>query len=215
MTNHQATYDWAMPIENRFQLMSHTGAMQYYGDKDRRYLSEGTGIFRCLCWILGRHAGNGCQSKAEQQSSFFATISKHNRCGVKSEQGPWAIDKTSQRWWWPSANWIQKFGGCSRSLVGAGKRPINKHTFAEHELSPHTNQYPQKNIGNLSKFFTADEGLRWLEFSRNNTPIETALRTRSFTARTVENYYISKAIGTIRCNYVQRIEANRTAAVWC
>lgn len=64
-----------------------------------------------------------------------------------------------------------------RNEERAGKRPLNRFTFAEHELSPHTSRYRQKDIGKLARFFTANEALRWLEFTRNRTPIEAALQT--------------------------------------
>lgn len=55
-----------------------------------------------------------------------------------------------------------------------GKRILNKHTFGEHEVSK---LHRQKNIGNLSRFFTANEAMVWLEQCKNFTPVERALQT--------------------------------------
>lgn len=63
-----------------------------------------------------------------------------------------------------------------RNVEKAGKRPVNRHTFAEHEFTTFSNRYPHNDIGKGYRMFTADEAYKWLEKSKNRTPVEEALQ---------------------------------------
>lgn len=63
-----------------------------------------------------------------------------------------------------------------RNVERTGKRPLNKYTFAEHELPSFTNRYPHKNIGKTCRLFNANEAMKWLEKAKNYTPVEEALQ---------------------------------------
>lgn len=63
-----------------------------------------------------------------------------------------------------------------RNVEKAGIRPVNKHTFAEHEISSSTNRYPYKDIGKMCRVFTENEAMQWLEKAKNLTPVELALQ---------------------------------------
>ncbi|XP_055307977.1 uncharacterized protein LOC129572087 [Sitodiplosis mosellana] len=63
-----------------------------------------------------------------------------------------------------------------RNEEKTGKRPVNKYTFAQHELSLQTNKYPMKNIGKLGRIFSEQEAMKWLEKATNFTPIEKSLQ---------------------------------------
>lgn len=62
-----------------------------------------------------------------------------------------------------------------RNKEKAGKIPLSKYTYAEHELTREM-VYPKKNIGNMCRMFNSTEAMQWLEKVKNNTPVEMALR---------------------------------------
>lgn len=58
-----------------------------------------------------------------------------------------------------------------RNQEKSGERPINKHTFEDHE---NTGRF--KDIGTASRMFSANEAMQWLEKSKNHTAVEAALQ---------------------------------------
>lgn len=66
-----------------------------------------------------------------------------------------------------------------RNKEKAGKIPLTKHTYSDHELTRGM-VYPNKNIGNMCRIFDYNEAMHWLEKAKNHTPTNRGSSSKGF-----------------------------------
>lgn len=224
-----STYEWATPIQKRFQFISNHGPVKRYSEAGEPMQAENCSLVfkdgiiqisdESQTIIVSARAASNAALLIEFRNKIIAAFTLSSDCGLlvthlnepggfiptrfrsnavallmlpddqpflgfisvnptmpgqSVKSGKVCVNDLEQPRIFVPENLMVMYQHL-RNKEKAGKLPVTKHTFAEHELT-RANQYPKKNIGNMYRIFNTGEAMRWLEKVKNHTPVEAALQ---------------------------------------